>query len=74
MGITYPYPKLSKQYPEDSLLRYPTIISVIGATLISLGFQLGLFLYTENDPFNERPWDEEEEAPAMESDANTILF
>lgn len=38
MGLTEPYPKLNEHLPTDSLLRFPILLSVIGSTLIQLGF------------------------------------
>lgn len=77
MGVTRPYPKLGVRLPEDKLLSYPTIISVSGATFIQLGFQIGLFQATRDDPWNERPEVEDPEEDYNESymcDANTVLF
>jgi hypothetical protein len=76
MGLTRPAKKLGTRLPEDKLLSYPTIISVSGATFIQLGFQLGLFLHTRDDPWNARPedYDEEDYNTSYMCDANSILY
>ena len=73
MGLTEPYPELNEHLPEYQLLKYPTIISVVAATLIQLAFQLGLFFHTREDPWNARP-EVEDEAESIMSDVNTVLF
>jgi hypothetical protein len=75
MGATHPADVLSKLLPESSLLGLPTIISVLGSTLIQLGTQLPLFFGFKNNPYNERAeFDIEDRTSSWPCDANTILF
>lgn len=75
MGATPPADTLSKLLPEQSLLGIPTVVSAAGSTLIQLGVQVGLFLGTRNNPFNERaPIDPEDRTANWPCDANTVLF
>ncbi|CDW88269.1 atpase type 13a2 isoform 3 [Stylonychia lemnae] len=73
MGLTEPWPELNDNLPEYQLLKYPTIISVVAATLIQLGFEIGLFVHTRDDPFNPRPIVEDEEE-SVTCDTNTVIF
>jgi cation-transporting ATPase 13A2 len=38
MGATEPYPELTPELPEESLIGFPTIISVVISTGIQLAF------------------------------------
>ena len=73
MGLTAPWPELNDNLPEYQLLKYPTIISVVMATLIQLAFEIPLFVYTKDDPFNARP-DDVDAAESVICDTNTIIF
>lgn len=75
MGATPPADTLSKLLPESSLLGLPTIVSVLGSTLIQLGTQLPLFFGFRNNPYNEREaFDVEDRTSSWPCDVNTILF
>jgi len=75
MGATPPSDTLSKLLPEDSLLGIPTVISVLGSTVIQLGVQLALFFPTKTNPWNERAEiDPEDRTANWPSDTNTVLF
>lgn len=43
------------------------------ATLIQLAFEIPLFVYTKDDPFNPRP-DDVDESESVICDTNTIIF
>lgn len=73
MGLTKPWHELTEHMPEYQLLNYPTLISVFVHTLICLGFELGLWFHTENDPWNPRP-ETDDESTAFMCDTNTIIF
>lgn len=75
MGATYPSETLTKHLPEESLMGIPTIVSVVGSTLIQLGVQLPLFFGLRNNPWNERAEiDPEDRTANWPCDVNTVLF
>ena len=55
MGATPPADILTRHMPEETLIGIPTIMSVMGAVVIHLVIQIGVFIGTYNDPFNVRP-------------------
>ena len=76
MSNTEPYPVLSKYLPTCDLMSLNIFISVIGQTLISIGFMLGIYFYSsKQDWFVPLDFNNEEMANApWICDANTSLF
>ncbi len=74
MGGTPPYHKLSARLPEESLVGLPTVISVLGSTLIQFAFQFIGFFIMKNDPYNKRVNDPQNPALYAICDANTAIW
>jgi cation-transporting ATPase 13A3/4/5 len=55
MAWTGANPKLTEHLPTASLMYLPVIISVVGSTLIQLGFQVFFFLHVKKQPFYFEP-------------------
>lgn len=43
------------------------------ATLIQLAFEIGLWVHTDEDPWNERP-ETDDAAESIMCDTNTVIF